>query len=161
VTPVSDRRRLGRRGSVILEFALIGPVVITLMVGIFELGMQLMTGAMLDYGVRMAARWGVTGRATPDGSTREAYIRSQILGATGGFLKTGQLSVTLTAYGSWANALGRTGATGGPGGSGAVVSYSVSYVQPVMTPPAVALLGRREFRHTGVLVVNNEPYPSL
>lgn len=160
MSPVLNRRRLGRRGSAVLEFALVGPVVITLMVGLFELGLQLTTGAMLDYGVRMAARWGVTGRATPDGSSREAYIRSQILTATGGFLKTGQLSVTLTAYGSWASAKGRTGATGGPGGSGAVVSYSVSYTQPVMTPPAVALLGRREFRHTDVLVVNNEPYPN-
>ena len=154
-------RRLGRRGSAVLEFALVGPVVVTLMVGLLELGMQLTTGAMLDYGVRMAARWGVTGRATPDGSTREAFIRSQILGATGGFLKTGRLSVTLTAYGSWAGAAGRTGATSGPGGSGAVVSYSVSYLQPVLTPPAAALLGRREFRHVDVLVVNNEPYPTL
>ena len=153
-------RGLGRRGGAVLEFALVGPVVITLLVGLLELGLQLMTGAMLDYGVRMAARWGVTGRATPDGSSREAYIRSQILAATGGFLKTGQLSVTLTAYSSWANAMARTGATGGPGGSGAVVSYSVSYAQPVMTPPAVALLGRREFRHTDVLMVKNEPYPN-
>lgn len=151
---------LGRRGTAVLEFALVGPVVITLMVGIFELGMQLMTAAMLDYGVRMAARWSVTGKATPDGSTREAYIRSQIVDATGGFLKSGQLTVTLTAYGSWANAMARTGATSGAGGSGAVVSYSVSYVQPVMTPPAAAVLGKREFRHTDVLVVKNEPYPS-
>lgn len=153
------RRRLGRRGSAVLEFALVVPVVITLMVGLFELGMQLMTAGMLDYGVRMATRWGVTGNATPDGSTREAYIRSRIIDATGGFLKSGQLTVTLTSYGSWAGAVARTGATSGSGGSGAVVSYSVSYLQPVMTPPAVAMLGKREFRHTDVLVVNNEPFP--
>jgi len=157
---VIRRRRTGTRaGNAAIEFGLIGPVLVTAIIVLFETGVQMMTGAMLDYGVRIASRYGVTGEAAPNGATREAYIRSLILTASGGFLTTDRLTITLKGYASWGNAASNTGATNGPGASGNVVSYAVTYRAALMTPPAQVMLGVTEIIHNGSIMVNNEPYP--
>jgi Flp pilus assembly protein TadG len=155
-TPV---RRLGRRGNAAIEFAILGPVFILVIIAIFEIGAQLMVSAMLDYGMRVSSRWGVTGNAPAGGMTRADYIRSSILSASGGFLQSPRLTLTLQSYGTWGSAGTGTGATAGPGTASSITSYSATYRQPVMTGFASAILGRTYIDHTSTTIVNNEPYP--
>lgn len=152
--------RLGRHGNAIIEFAMVGPVFILAVIVLFETGTQLLVGAMLDYGVRLSSRWGVTGAAPPPGMTREDRIRGTILDASGGFLQSARLTLTLESYGGWSNVGPRTGATAGAGTAGQVVTYRAVYTQPLMTTFASALLGQNAIQHRVAALVNNEPYPA-
>lgn len=148
-----------RRGNAAIEFAVIGPVFVLALIAIFEIGNQLMVSAMLDYGMRMSSRWGVTGRDAPSGMNRTDYIRSTILASSGGFLQSPRLTLTLQSYGDWSASGAGTGATVGPGASSTITSYSATYRQPFMTGFATTILGRNFIDHTSRTIVNNEPYP--
>lgn len=153
-------RRLGRRANVAIEFAVIGPVMILAMIMVLEFGVQLMVGSMLDYGVRMSARWSVTGAAPPAGQSRVQYIQGLIISASGGFLQSSRLTLELQSYASWAAAAGRTAPVAGAGGSATVVTYTARYSQPFMTGLVPAILGRGAIVHSAATLVNNEPYPT-
>ena len=68
------RRRLRRlrtndAGGALIEFALVVPLLITLIIAVIEFAMIVVVMVLLEGGVREAARYGMTGRE-PDGSTR-------------------------------------------------------------------------------------------
>ncbi len=76
------RRRLvrfgaDRRGSAIMEFALGLPVLMIVLVGVFEVCMLVFANVLLEGGVRAAARYGITGRAV-GGASREEQIANII-----------------------------------------------------------------------------------
>ncbi len=149
------RFRTHRGGNAAIEFAVIGPVFVLAMIAILEVGAQLMTGAMLDYGMRMASRWGVTGNSAPGGASRTDFIRSTIMSASGGFLQSARLTLTVDSAINWSGTGPRTP---GAGAGGAVTTYSASYRQPFMTGFATTILGRTEIVHTSRTIVSNEPF---
>lgn len=159
--PPLDSRALGRRGNAAIEFGIIAPVMIVLMIMVMELGIQLMVGAMLDYGVRMSSRWGVTGEAAPAGRTREQHIQSLITGASGDFLQAARLNLTVSSYGAWPANGGLAGAgTRGAGAASTVVTYTATYRQPYMTGLPASLGMPASVLHRTATIVNNEPYPT-
>jgi Flp pilus assembly protein TadG len=156
-----------KSGSTALEFAIIVPVFLSLVIFMVEGFLQLLTGAVLQFGVYEASRFGITGAAYPLGmsasqpASREAAI-IQIIGMYGlGLINTASASfqVTLTSYPSF----GSTQGTPGAGGSGDVVVYQVSYFQPWIystssTYPAVTATGLTGIQHTITMVSKNEAY---
>jgi Flp pilus assembly protein TadG len=162
--------RRDRSGAVIEEFAIITVALIALIAFLFEGSFQLLTGAMLQYGLREATRFGITGAAYPPSmaanppASREAAI-TQIITTSGlGLINPSYLSVTLTTYPSFSTAGAGAQGTAGAGGSGAVVQYQVAYYQPWMLSgagywPATAT-GLSGFQHTLSTVVLNENFPS-
>ena len=158
--------RIGTRAVTAIEFAFLAPIVIILLSMVVEVGIQSTVAAALDYGARRASRLGITGALIPNGpvasdSAREAAVRQAVLSATGGLLVDSRLTITQSSFASVAAASSGTGAVSGPGGSGQVVRYDLSYVQPLIIGNLFAtLLHRTEFNHRSTVLVINEPYPN-
>jgi hypothetical protein len=154
-----------RSGVAAVEFAIIALALLTFVLVLIETGMQLLTQAILDYGVREASRFGVTGAAYPPGmsgnppKSREDAIPAIIAYYGAGFIDPGRLRVTLTVYPSF-SAVGQGGGTSGAGGPGAVVQYQVTYTQPFLTSFAASIAGTSSLQHSATTVVQNEPFPT-
>jgi len=73
--PTRQRRRLLRdeRGSILVEFALIGPMFMTLILCIIELGVMLFAQTALDGAARAAARTIRTGQVQATGNPQAAF----------------------------------------------------------------------------------------
>lgn len=149
-----------------MEFALVAPALLALVWLLIECGMQLATQAALDYGARQASRFGMTGAAVPPSlaaesppPTRAQAIVQLVVQAGGGLINASRLNVTVQSYAGFGS-VGQSGsATAGPGGSGSVVQYQLSYLQPYFTSYAAAVIGAAFQLHTASVLVQNEPYP--
>jgi Flp pilus assembly protein TadG len=159
-----------RSGNVIVEFAIIIPGLLALIVFLVEGSFQLLTEALLQYGLREATRFGTTGQPYPPNMaanpppSREAAIPLIIASYGAGLIKPSNLTVTMTGYSTF-NAIGTPGAgTSGAGGPAAVVQYQVSYYQPWLFSgtayPAVAVTKWSGIQHGLQMVVQNEAFPT-
>lgn len=159
------RRGQRRRGSIVLEFALTGPMLFALMMTVLEGAWQALTAATLDIGAREASRFGATGAAAPEWlpppapATREEAIRRVVLHFGPYVLHQERLSVTIAAYAA-PGSLGAPGAAqAGAGGAGETVLYDLAYEQPFLTPLPALLVGRAAIEHRSRMIVRNEPFP--
>lgn len=184
--------RLWRRdeGTTALEFALVAPVLITTVVGIMEISMILIVSALIEGGLRDAARFGITGYV-PQGTTREDKIKSIIADATIGLVDMSKVEVQTLVYPSFAD-IGKpepytdTNGNGqydigepftdingngqwdpdmgaaGLGGPGDVVLYKVRYKLPTLTLLLVPVIGGDDgkINLSASIAVRNEPYPT-
>lgn len=156
-------QRLGRRGVAAIEFALLMPALMAVLLMCIEFGWQLAVGAALDYGAQRAARLGTVGSAVANGATasdgaRKLAIRGVVLSTTGGVLQDSRLGeVTTQSFAGFSTA---SGGTNGPGAGKQVVQYQLSYVQPFLTGSlAETMTGRKSITHTSTVVLANEPFP--
>jgi Flp pilus assembly protein TadG len=167
---IALRRALGRSSlrrdrsaATAVEFAAISVVLLTIVVILIEASVQLLTHSLLEYGVREASRFGVTGQAVPSSMSanppvsREAAITDIIAGCGLGLIKLANLTVTVTTYPNFNN--GAKG-TAGAGGPGAIVRYQAIYTEPFLTSVAAAITGMPAIQHTVTMFVQNEPFPS-
>ena len=154
-----------RSGVAAVEFAGIAMAVLMVIAFLAEASVQLVTDALLQYGVREAARFGITGEAYPPSlsnnppASRQAAIAAIITTLGGGLINQAHLTITLTSYANF-DQVGGTGGVAGPGGPNAVVVYNVSYTQPYLTSLAATVMGNSFLTHSVVTVVQNEPFPS-
>jgi hypothetical protein len=161
----SPARLACRRGTTAMEFGLVAPMLVLLLLSMVEAGVQFGTGLLLDSAARDASRFGVTGATAPAGmanppSDRTAAIRRIVLDRGAGLLRDDRLAMTIRSFTGF-DQVGQDGAgTDGPGGRGAVVLYELRYTQPVLTPLPSAAFGAREFIHVATAVVRNEPFPA-
>lgn len=176
--------RRSERGSASIEFAVVAPVMIMLIIGIIEVGMYQAVSTMLEGGLREASRYGVTGNAANEGE-RVARIRQIVQNHTYGLVDTAQLSLTGRTYASYtmigdeeytdSNGDGsytpgepytdRNGngqwdpdsGTPGYGGSDSIVVYRVSYNWPFLTGLLRPVMGDH-WTMRSAIVVRNEPF---
>lgn len=66
--------RVSEAGTAALEFAFAIPVVMMLIVGVIEFGLLTFTTALLEGGLREAARFGITGLNPNDGSREDRIV---------------------------------------------------------------------------------------
>lgn len=157
-----------RSGTTALEFAIIGPVFITLLLMVFEFAVQLAVDLALNFGTASAARYAITGAVSgTNGSlgsnaTNDAAIRTVIVSSTGGLLASSRVMVTATSYADPASyAAGAGQVSGSNGASGNIVVYSVSYDQPFLFLSALrgGVSGSSySITHQATVIVQNEPY---
>ena len=95
--PVCLRRFAGRSGVALLEFAILAPILLALVVGTMEFAMVLFVSVLLEGGVRDAARFGMTAQ-TVAGSTREEHIADIVRDRTYGLLAIGADDVEVMVY---------------------------------------------------------------
>ena len=91
------RARSDERGSFMIEFALTAPIVITLILGIIEIGMILFTTTLLEGSLRDASRFGITGQVMT-GEDREATIIRIIDEETLGLVDMSQATLDMLVY---------------------------------------------------------------
>lgn len=162
---MTQRRRIGRRASIILEFVLTAPLLLGLTMTVLEGAWQALTAATLDIGAREASRFGSTGAAAPDWlpppapASREDAVRRVVLWFGPHVLDQDRLSLRVTAYAGPAAMASPGPGQAGAGGAGETVLYELTYRQPFLSPFPALLLGRTSLDHTSRMIVRNEPFP--
>jgi hypothetical protein len=157
--------RRSRRGTVAVEFALIGPALLALSLIVLEGAWQALTGATLDIAAREASRFGATGAAAPDWlpppapASREEAVRRVVLHFGGRVIQPDRLTLSLQSYASTATIGQPDAGVPGAGGAGETVVYTLDYTQPFLSPLAAPVLGRADIVHRSTFIVRNEPFP--
>jgi Flp pilus assembly protein TadG len=172
------------RGSVVVEFALVLPLVLTVLAGILEMGLVLFAETLMEAGVREASRYGVTGQGVTD-LARQTAIQ-QIVGTTTlGLLDMNKMTVETRYYPDFgsigeafvdANGNGTYDAgetftdtngngvwdadkgTPGPGAASQVVLYRLTYPWTYLTPLASLIGCSKTLTLTASIAVRNEPW---
>jgi len=166
---LGGRRHAARRGATAVEFAVTAGAFCMLLLLIVETAYHAAIGAALDYGARDAARYGATGQTTnPDRpEQRLDDIIARVLSKTRPLLEFERLTVTTESFAAPPNnpaaaftqiGAGQPGTPGSAGDAFAIVRYTLTYRQPLLTPFARILLQRDELEHSTVLIVKNEPF---
>lgn len=174
-----------RDGNASVEFAFAAPILILLMIGIFEVSMLLFSNAVVEGAVRSASRFGLTGQTTP-GVSREDVIVEKIRESGLGLVEIDAGDIDVLVYPSFADvgqpepfqdANGNGAYDGGEtfsdvngngvwdpdmgaagaGGPGEVVVYRVRYAWPMMTGLLADQFGD-EVRMAASIAVRNEPF---
>ena len=172
-----------RAGSTMVEFALIGPVFLVMVLGIFEVCLILFTSGSLQSAVASASRYGITGQSSEAG--RLTAITEILRDRTFGFIDIDEADITTRVYPSFteignpepftdqnSNATYAPGepyedingsggwdadmGSSGLGGPGDIVLYNVDYRSRLMNAFVAPLLG--DIRYTASIAVRNEPY---
>lgn len=156
---------MNRRGSILLEFTLIAPVLMGLMMTVLEGAWQALTAATLDIGAREASRFGATGATAPSWlpppapASREEAVRRVVLWFGPHVLHPDRLSIRVMAYAGPA-AMAGPASQAGAGAAGETVLYELNYQQPFLSPFPALLLGRGSLDHSSRMIVRNEPFPA-
>jgi hypothetical protein len=180
-------RRLRRacEGVAALEFALVFPAVLILVMGVIEVSMILFVSALMEGGLRDAARFGITGNI-PTGKTREEAIIDIVNDRLMGFAHVTSGDVKMRVYKCLSeigqpepltNDVNHNGkydpgdsytdingngqwdadmAASGAGGSGDVVVYQLSVNWHLLTPFLAPFFGE-EVPLGASIAVRNEP----
>lgn len=179
--------RGNRDGATAVEFAFAAPVLILLLVGSIELGMVMLSSTLMEGALRDASRYGITGQE-PDDAARLARIIEIVDERTLGLVDMNTARIDVLVYPGFgdigkaegfvdgnANSVYDNGETftdvngngvwdadsgaPGPGGSGDIVVYRISYDWPLLTPIFGALVGGDEtLQLSASLAVRNEPW---
>lgn len=176
---------MGDSGKAIVEFALIAPIFLGMVLSIFEFSGIMFVQTLLEGGAREASRYGITGQQ-PDGVSRDAMIL-QIVGENSfGIIDMDDLEMETLVYDSF-SAVGQpepfidendndaydegedyTDSNGngswdddmgaaGLGGPGDVVVYRMSYDWPIMIPLFQPFFGDHVTLEANI-AVRNEPF---
>ena len=182
-------RSLSRRGTTALEFALVAPLLVLLVVATVEFSYALTVQNLLELAARKASRTGVTGSAAPAGMTREEMLRNLVVETGLGLIDPARLTIEMTAYNGFAsigvpepcrdldgngicdageaftdvNGNGRWDADQGAssaGVGGQVVIYTLNYTSLPLTGVVAGLVARAPLAYSARVVVRNEPFRS-
>lgn len=115
-----------QRGLSAIEFALVLPVVLLLVMGTIEVAFDLMMDASLQIAAQNASRYGMT-TSTPSTGTRASQAQAVATNAIGMWTKIPGTTFTIaeTSYSAYSN-VGTTSNTSGMGGLGDVVTYQMT-----------------------------------
>ncbi len=175
-----------QQGITALEFAMITPVFLLMILGIIEFSMIMYANTILESATNSTSRLGKTGY-DPSGVTRQQAILNSINSRAAGLLDTSKITLTTKVYSDF-NRIGDpepclspnsppcSGTPGinfvdvngngawdndmgaaGLGSGGDVVVYTVNYPWRVMTPVMSNILGTT-MNITVRSVVRNEPF---
>lgn len=146
-----------RSGSAVVELAFVVPAMIAMLLVVVEFGTMLTAQGVLDTAALRASRTGSTGY-TPDGSTRDQYMRDFIAAQAFGLLKANKVAITATSYASFDDVDKEGKGSPGFGGSGQVVKYTLSYPWTGITSLFGKLLTSGQVNLTASLAVRNETW---
>lgn len=158
---ILTRLREDRRGTTILEFALVFPVFLTILFSGIEFGLFLYASNVVQQAVFDGSRLGLTGSAYSSSLSRADYIRSMITQRLGPLADNGTITVTTRAF---QNLQGLTAAglpieNGGFGTGGQVVAYDVEFAWDIVVPGVLTFLGDEgQLVVTSRAIVKNENF---
>lgn len=176
------------RGATAVEYAMIAPVLLLLLVGIIEYNAMMYAATVLEGATAIASRQGKTGYVE-SGMSQQDYIYGVVQNRVTGILDPNQLAITSKSYANLAvvgqpepcispPAAPCTGTpdvhfvdvnhngywdsdqgAAGLGAAGDIVVYTVTYPWKIMTPIMLNFMGTNgTFTLTSSSIVRNEPY---
>ena len=183
-TSLARRLALDRCGNAAVQFALLAPALLLLIIGSFEVAILLFLGGTMESAVLAASRYGVTG-FTSDGVSREDRIRQIIADRTLGLVDMDDIGIHTLVYSSFeqigqpepftdanGNGVHDAGETFndvngngewdddmgavGLGGPGDIVLYEIEYETGAITELLQPVFGR--IVHRAAVAVRNEPF---
>lgn len=176
-----------RDGVTAIEFAMIAPVLLVMIMGIIEFSLMMLTYNVMESATTVSARLGATGFTT-SGISRQQTILNQINDRAGSFITTANLTVTSKFYTQFsnindpepftdtnANTIHDAGEAytdvngngqwdadmgqAGYGNAGDIVVYTVTYPWHIVTPIISSFVGNAGvFTITTHAVTKNEPF---
>lgn len=173
-----------RSGAAAVQFAVLAPALLLLVIGSFEVAILLFVSGTMESAVLAASRAGVTG-FTEDGVSREERIRDIILDRTMGFVDMDEAVIRTLVYSDFdqigqpepytdSNGNGSFDAgepfndvngngqwdddmgVAGLGGPGDIVLYDIQYETGAITRFFEPIFGR--VVHRAAVAVRNEPF---
>ncbi|WP_424931991.1 TadE/TadG family type IV pilus assembly protein [Amaricoccus macauensis] len=178
------RLRRDEEGAAIIEFALIMPLIIIMLIGAIELALVVFVGASIEAAVLEASRFGITGSGTS--VTRQERIREIISERTFGFVDMDKVDIDTLVYSDFSS-IGQPEPFTDENGNGSydegevfvdvngnaqwdpdmgeaglgedddIVLYRVSYEWGILTPLMRELLGR-SVNHVSAVAMRNEEF---
>jgi TadE-like protein len=151
-----------RRGSAILEFALVSVAYLTLIFTMIDAMWMMTVEMVMNDATQEASRLGSLNALPDAGLTREQSIKKFMVTRAAGLLDASALTIVMQSYGGAYNyghhPVSAT-QTAGAGGSRHLVQYIITYTQPILTPLAVAVMGgKTSVIHKTTIMVQNEPF---
>ncbi len=173
----SRRLRRDRRGTYIVEFALIFNLLLVMLLLTIEVGLQMAIDMALNHGARESSRQAALGPGVAGAVTNQVQLVDRVLDRTGLPLRVwGTATLTAEQFPNYSalaaapqftrNAItgakqcATAGTTGTTGGSGTIIRYCLIYRARAFTPYARLMLPQAGsiFTHRTFFVVQNEPY---
>ena len=156
------RVKTDERGVTAIEFALIAPALIFIIVGITEMSLMLLTTHLLENATYNASRTAKTGFIAAGKTQLETvmHVLNTRVASLAPLLDPSKLTVTSTAYGSLSDIGQPEQGTESLGTAGEVVVYTISYPWQMFTPLIGNLMGdeNRIIVLSSRIVVRNEPF---
>lgn len=164
-------RRLGCNsdGAALLEFALVGPAFLALLVAILQTGVVFLFQQTLQTATTQTARLIMTGQAQTQNISSATFLQD-VCNAAGNLFTCANLSTNIQTFSSFSNMQMTNPVTGGTftapsnynlGGPGDIVLVQVFYQLPVVTAPLgfnMATTSNGNALITATAVFRNEPY---
>ncbi|MBX9804232.1 MAG: pilus assembly protein [Alphaproteobacteria bacterium] len=148
-----------QKGASLVEFAIVFPILITIILSIFELGIMLTIKVNMQSCVMSGAFYGATGAYTT-GSTRTASAQAVMTNGMSSILNPSNVTMTLQSYPTFAIAnLGGPG-TAGSGNAGQVGMYKMQYAYSPSSPLIAALFGGTKVLQATSYTKNEGTFPS-
>lgn len=155
--PATPGRR--QRGSTVVEMALIAPALMLLLIGLFEVSFLYYANLTMQYAVREAARYAVTGQSSADPNTKnqQRYLAIiQTLKNSSMGLYDSVSPVISVNQQTYANAASyNAGMFGGPGD---IVVLQVDCTWTLATPLIAAFFTGGKYHFTVGATMQNEQY---
>jgi len=149
------RHNSAERGQATVEYALVVPLIFLLVFGLIDFGRLFFTELTLQYALRAAARYAVTGNHRPNPAnpsqmlTRVASIEQVAQQYAMGIDVSG-LQISSTSVGA---------AGSGAGGPGDTVTLSLTYQLVLITPIIGQFFPNGAYTFTVSTSFKNEPFP--
>lgn len=151
------REKSCQKGASLVEFALIFPIFLMILLTTVELGIMLAIKVNLQSCVQTGAFYGQTGRFTP-GSTPTASATAIMQNGASGMLNPANLTVTIQNFPTFlAASSGGTGSAG-TGIEGQVGMYNMTYAYSPSSPLIAAFFGAIKILNATTYVRNEETF---
>lgn len=159
---LSSQNDKKRRGVTAIEFALVAPAFIILLIGITEISLVMLAEHLLENAAYNASRKAKTGYIA-EGKTQTETVMDVLLTRLSGLsplLDPAKVSVTWTSYGSLSDIGQPEQGIASMGTTSEVVVYTIAYPWKLFTPLVGQMIGNEDnvITLSSRIVVRNEPY---
>jgi Flp pilus assembly protein TadG len=158
ILPILKRINRNQQGASLIEFALIFPLLITIILSILELGIMLTIKANLQSCALSGAYYGASGAYTT-GSTRTASAQAVMNNGISGLLNPANVTITIQSFINFTTAsLGGSGAAGS-GSAGQVGKYQIQYSYSPSSPLVAGFFGTSKLLTSTTYTKNAGTFP--
>lgn len=147
------------KGASLVEFVLVFPILITIILTMLELGIMLAIKVNLQGCVQAGAYYGQSGDYT-SGSTRTASAQAVMMNGFWGALNPSNLVVSIQSFPTFAAASSGGGGTAGSGNAGQVGMYQMKYTYSTSSPLVATFFGATKVIQATTYVRNEEYFPA-